>query len=271
MLNKKFGAFTLAEIMIVFTVIGILTAILLPSLFQSSPDKEKLKVKKAFNTISRAVDNLANSDAYELTGGILDSTSYISDVDVDGDEIDNVALARNSYFCTNLADMLNVKNVNCSLNFVNDELDGLEGLKCTEEADTPSNSSTPVCIYNPANNETEIESTDIDYEDFQNNLDIACQNYQDTGKNRDPENHYNIITSDGVAWGIQLTNFSQSQTVLVNGVTTPLSYGVICFNVDGGKSPEHTYGLAIRRDGKLQLGMRLQEILDEDYTNVFNE
>ena len=56
MLNKNFRAFTLAEIMIVFTVIGILTAILLPTLFQSAPDQEELKAKKAFNTISRAVD-----------------------------------------------------------------------------------------------------------------------------------------------------------------------------------------------------------------------
>ena len=38
-------AFTLAEIMIVLAVIGILTAIMLPTAYQSTPDEDVMKFK----------------------------------------------------------------------------------------------------------------------------------------------------------------------------------------------------------------------------------
>ena len=44
----KNKAFTLAEVMVVLTVIGILTAILLPSALHSTPDKNVMKFKKSY-------------------------------------------------------------------------------------------------------------------------------------------------------------------------------------------------------------------------------
>ena len=44
-MTKK-NAFTLAEILIVLVIIGVLTMILLPMAFQSSPDEEVIKFKK---------------------------------------------------------------------------------------------------------------------------------------------------------------------------------------------------------------------------------
>ena len=38
--------FTLAEILIVLVIIGVLTMILLPIAFQSSPDEQDMKLKK---------------------------------------------------------------------------------------------------------------------------------------------------------------------------------------------------------------------------------
>ena len=95
--NNKKSAFTLAEIMIVFTVIGVLTAILVPALFTASPDQEKLRAKKAFNTLTRAVESLTNSGPYDTNGGILTSTSYATDAD-----------DRNAFFWNNLPGILNV-------------------------------------------------------------------------------------------------------------------------------------------------------------------
>lgn len=275
MLNKNFRAFTLAEIMIVFTVIGILTAILLPTLFQSAPDQEELKAKKAFNTISRAVDNLTNSSTYELTGGILESTQYISNTDAAGNAVADASLMRDSFFCSNLANMLNVKSANCTLDFVNravaTSMDN--DYMCAEDYETTThNNSSPVCIYKNNAGNAEIDADDIDFDGFQNALDNVCEQYfynaYDQG---DPENGYNFITSDGVYWGVQLTNFSNRETVTVDGVQTPLNYGVICFNTDRGQTSDYTFGVAIRRDGKILIGTKLQNILDEDYTEVFNE
>ena len=42
--------FTLAEILIVLVIIGVLTMILLPVAFQSSPDEQVMKFKKGYNT-----------------------------------------------------------------------------------------------------------------------------------------------------------------------------------------------------------------------------
>ena len=222
MLNKNFRAFTLAEIMIVFTVIGILTAILLPTLFQSAPDQEELKAKKAFNTISRAVDNLTNSSTYELTGGILESTQYISNTDAAGNAVADASLMRDSFFCSNLANMLNVKSANCTLDFVNravaTSMDN--DYMCAEDYETTThNNSSPVCIYKNNAGNAEIDADDIDFDGFQSALDNVCEQYYFAASDQgDPENGYNFITSDGVYWGIQLTNFSNRETVTVDGV-----------------------------------------------------
>ena len=53
--KKQIKAFTLAEIMIVLVVIGILTAILLPAGFQSAPNENIMKFKKANTTLYRVI------------------------------------------------------------------------------------------------------------------------------------------------------------------------------------------------------------------------
>ena len=54
--------FTLAEILIVLVIIGVLTMILLPMAFQSSPDEEVMKFKKGYNTITTAIKELVSGD-----------------------------------------------------------------------------------------------------------------------------------------------------------------------------------------------------------------
>ena len=53
-------AFTLAEILIVLVIIGVLTAILLPIAFQSSPDENVMKFKKANNTLGTIIRELTS-------------------------------------------------------------------------------------------------------------------------------------------------------------------------------------------------------------------
>ena len=62
--------FTLAEIMIVLSIIGILTAILLPIANHSRPDENVMKFKKANTTLARAISELVNSDEYYLDGDL---------------------------------------------------------------------------------------------------------------------------------------------------------------------------------------------------------
>ena len=63
-------AFTLAEIMIVLAVIGVLTAVLLPVAINSTPNENVMKFKKAHNTLLTTVRELVNSDKYYLDGDL---------------------------------------------------------------------------------------------------------------------------------------------------------------------------------------------------------
>ena len=56
--------FTLAEVMMVLTVIGVLTAILLPVARQSMPDENLMKFKKAHNILGTVIRELVTSDKY---------------------------------------------------------------------------------------------------------------------------------------------------------------------------------------------------------------
>ena len=98
---KNLNGFTLAEIMIVLTVIGVLTAILLPVAIQSSPDEKVMKFKKGNATLFKIINELINSDKYFLPGDF----SYYPD----GRELDNPF-----YLCASMADLVSTKEVNCN-------------------------------------------------------------------------------------------------------------------------------------------------------------
>ena len=66
---RKFG-FTLAEILIVLVIIGVLTMILLPIAFQSSPDEQVMKFKKGYNTLGTVIRELVTSDKYYQNGDL---------------------------------------------------------------------------------------------------------------------------------------------------------------------------------------------------------
>lgn len=248
--NKK-RAFTLAEIMIVFTVIGILTAILIPALFNSSPDQQKLKARKAYNTLSRAVENLTNSGPYDTNDGLLDSTSFATDED-----------DRNSFFCNNLAEILNVKSSDCSEDDANDGITNTSDTDCV--AFTTSTSRKRLCLTTTTSNST----TTVNYETLQDAFDAACEAaYYSSGT---ASGDYNIETADGVLWGIQRTDFSNTSEITVNSVTSPSFYNLICIDVDDHSDSDYVYGAGIRKDGKILIGTKLQEIVTDEPDSVMS-
>ena len=98
---RKYKGFTLAEVMIVLTVIGVLTAILLPVARQSMPDENLMKFKKAHNTLGTVIRELVTSNKYYKDGDL-------------GVMPDGILVNNATYFCETIADILNVKTVNCS-------------------------------------------------------------------------------------------------------------------------------------------------------------
>ena len=96
-----FKGFTLAEVMIVLTVIGVLTAILLPVARQSMPDENLMKFKKAHNTLGTVIRELVTNNKYCLDGDLGKMPN--------GKLVDNP-----TYFCRIFSDVLNAKKVDCS-------------------------------------------------------------------------------------------------------------------------------------------------------------
>lgn len=234
--------------MIVFTVIGVLTAILVPALFTASPDQEKLRAKKAYNTLTRAVESLTNAGPYDANDGKLVSTSFSTDKD-----------ERNSFFCNNLAEILNVKSVDCTIDDTN------EGIANTDKciAFTSDSTRKRLCLE-----ESDTQNVP-DTQKLQDALDASClaSFYADDK----PKGEYNFVTSDGIMWGIQRTDFSNETMITLNAINSPAFYNLICIDVDSHNSPEYVYGAGIRRDGKILVGTKLQEIISEDYEKVMSE
>lgn len=63
--------FTLSEVMIAMTILGVLAAVLVPVLTNLSPSTSKVMFKKAYSTLEKAVNNM-----------VSDETNYPSDVPI---------------------------------------------------------------------------------------------------------------------------------------------------------------------------------------------
>ena len=65
----KNKAFTVAETLMVTSIIGVLAAIMLGQMSKLTPDKRKIMYKKAYQTIEKTIGELVNDeDLYPYTG-----------------------------------------------------------------------------------------------------------------------------------------------------------------------------------------------------------
>lgn len=239
--------FTLAEIIIVLAVIGVLAAILLPVAFQAAPDENVLKFKKAYNTLGNVIRELVTSDRY-YEGGDLG-------IRQDGkptDESDVAGTALTTYFCDTFSEMLSVKEKNCAV------------------ANTQVGYVT---TYGVASGSTEAKDlTDKAKEE----LDEQCAKAREGVE---------ILTVDGISWfetnpkitfaskksGIRIFGTADGSTIQFRDKSGfDAAYKVFCFDVDGidpkpeaGKEDvaisEPPFGFGIRADGKILSGKRADE------------
>ena len=99
-------AFTLAEVMITLTVIGIITSVIIPVAINSKPDENIMKFKKAHNTLYQVISELVNSDKYYLNGDLGMRSN--------GEQIDMTHENDITYFCESFSDVLSSKRKNCA-------------------------------------------------------------------------------------------------------------------------------------------------------------
>lgn len=73
---KKISAFTLAETMISLVVLGIIMALVLPTIMSSMPNKNKMMVKKAYYTTENIISELINDNNLYPDNSIFCNTKY---------------------------------------------------------------------------------------------------------------------------------------------------------------------------------------------------
>ena len=260
-------AFTLAEILIVLIVIGVITAILLPVAINSAPDENVMKFKKANATLGKVISELVNSDYY-LNGDL-------------GVKSDGTLLNRDvKYFCETFADMLNVKYKNCQN--ISTSHCGAVDLRYGKDFD------------NNYDNNNAVEVTSELLKKSKEHLDVACKtHYGDDGGYTDETSgkKYNgseiqIITQDevywweinphspfGIEWG-RVRRFSDPNQHPANFPDEngfDAIYKIICMDVDGVPSSatkddcvnECPFGYGIRADGKILTGARADEWINK--------
>ena len=262
-------AFTLAEIMIVLVIIGILTAILLPVAIHSAPDENVMKFKKGNNTLGTVIRELVNSDQYYSNGDLgkkPDGSSIYDVSDWKGARV---------YFCETFADVLNAKYVKCGT--TNTTHCGAVDIRTGLDFDnTGYGNRTPIAVT-----EESIRNAKL-------RLDSACkENISTSPPGSDTSILYpaqvEIVTNDGISWwetnptsnfghsgkdsnGVSWDRFSPPDKHPANfpdqngfdGI-----YKVICFDVDEVGKGEDPFGYGIRRDGKILTGARADEWLNK--------
>ena len=237
-------AFTLAEILIVLVIIGVLTMILLPIAFQSSPDEQVMKFKKANNTLSTAIKELVSSDEYYSNGNLAIKTN--------GEYVDNGA-----YFCNTLVQVLDTKSHKCAdfedkgkaqygyetiFDIVAWEDNNMDAFTIIDE----------VCLK--AQNKVGEEIVTIDDAVF-----------YEAG----PGTHYGIKHSDYFQGSDNEDSLHRKGDYYLAGDFVDSNgfnkiYKTFCIDIDGINKGEDPFGYGIRADGKIYYGARATEWMNKE-------
>ena len=246
--------FTLAEVMIVLTVIGVLTAILLPVARQSMPDENLMKFKKAHNTLGTVIRELVTSDKYYRDGdlGVTANGENLADTD-----------ETRSFFCKTIADLVNAKSSDCNI----------EKTSFSSAVFLNGNTAfSTAYVASPVTDETIAAAKE--------RADNTCGWVQSVAKKE-------IVLNDGtIFYSTNSTGFASSSVIDENGDTVSykryfsppnqfpanfaddkgfdVAYKIFCIDIDGFSKGEDPFGYGIRADGKILTGKRAQEWLERD-------
>ncbi len=223
-------AFTLIEVMITLTVIGIITSIIIPVAIQSKPDENLMKFKKAHNTLWQAISTLINSDKYYLDGDL--------GIKADGSDVGV------TYFCRSFASVVTTKKTNCIK--VGDNFD-----YSYWAIEWPEEYMDNCCLATQKNNFEEIVTTDdVTYYEPNSFIHFKTKGTPDVIEkedgSRDPIFHANRYL------------FYENLDDGINRV-----YKIFCIDVDGLNKGEAPFGYGIRVDGKIFVGPRAKDWLEK--------
>lgn len=231
-MKKKNQGFTLAEIMIVLTVIGILSVILLPVAFNSTPDKNILKFKKFHNDFATIIRELVSSGVYYMPGDLSKKP--------DGTDVpaDTTTATERNYFINAIADIMPTKDVTY-----------------TTSTNTTNARIILSSFASQSNNDKPVSLEDI------------CQSHPEKSTAYDIVNR--IRTNNGIyIWELSpMVKYENS--IDENGFDG--YYKIICVDIDGPEGPTRRFSYGIRKDGKMIFGPRARWWLERNINKKEND
>lgn len=261
-------AFTLAEVMISITVIGVISAIVLPVAMNSRPNENVMKFKKAHTTLYQVISTLVSSDKYYQNGDL--------GITVDGQPIRYDSLP--SYFCESIADLLSTKSVKClkrgkgtpgswlaSNEWINDIVNGSQQKRTVTEETI---AATKAKFDSVCKNAAKVIGPEI----------VTTDNivYYNAGTNTQFHGDHQVNSETGITYD-RLRGFSPPGQFPANYHDEDgfdISYKIYCIDVDGipnnpddctcNPKDECPFGYGIRADGKIMPGARAEEWMKKD-------
>lgn len=110
MKKLKFG-FTLSEMLVTLGVIGFISFLVLPTLKNIQPNKEKLLLKKAYYTAERLVAEIANDEElYPIPVDEIGGKWYLANTEAVVDPLTNRVVSGKGKFCELFKARLNLKS-----------------------------------------------------------------------------------------------------------------------------------------------------------------
>lgn len=94
------NGFSLSEVIIALSIIGIAAAIAMPAISKARPDKYKMRVLNCYKTIGEVTSNLLNNDSIYFRKSVAGATS--SDFNDDGTPKSSTQYGCNGLFCTEM-------------------------------------------------------------------------------------------------------------------------------------------------------------------------
>ncbi len=224
-MNKK--GFTLAEMLIVLAILGVVGSLLISLVQFIIPDQNDAKIRKAYNTLFQTVSYLTNDGSIYREGKL----NGYPEKKEDGTNL--TSNDKNQYFCKHFADQLSTNGaINC----------GGTGTTLTTQAIT----------------------SETDLAEISKKLDAACgttcANVNCSATCTKTANRSVAFrTSDGVSWFGINDDFSAQDKH--DGID--YRYVVVCADSDISDTSVCPVSFGVRQDGKILVGNHAQQILDK--------
>ena len=108
--------FTMTEILVALSIVGVLSAIMIPAFYRAKPNQEMLMLKKSYYMISRAISETINDEGFYKETNNPDESGF-ADTTENIEPYHGVKASGNTKFCELVAARMNVDgDVHCTAN-----------------------------------------------------------------------------------------------------------------------------------------------------------